>query len=91
VLQVLIRLSMRGARMSDRTEAYVRSLRTLIRQFEELQLLRDQVRMAELKADLDFRSSPISRHYRRSSAVANGHFRHAIKTSFLTGWREICR
>ena len=55
--------------MSDGIQAYVRSLRTLTRQLEELQLLRDRVRRAELKAIYAWRYQRRRRMTRRGSLL----------------------
>jgi hypothetical protein len=55
--------------MSDGIQAYVRSLRTLTRQLEELQLLRDRVRRAELKAIYAWRYQRRRRMMRRGSLL----------------------
>jgi hypothetical protein len=62
--------------MSDGIQAYVRSLRTLIRQLEELQLLRDRVRSAELNAICTWPYQRRGRRTRRCSVLRHSRWVH---------------
>ena len=55
--------------MNNGIQAYVRSLRTLTRQLEELQILRDRVRRAELKAIFTWRYQRRRRMTRRRGSL----------------------